>query len=208
MNIWACFSTAVWLNTGRTQPWLHYLPLLFGCCSVGYLLVIAAMKRWKQNPESRETRSWITKFASRLSKIGRTGGSSKYAPVWFSVFCCAALVYGAVRLQKPPNYVLMHDVWVEDRTSDYDFRGLVKNPETAEWTEFIVPGCHDFVPTREIKRGATLKMLQFIEDRINSCYELDGNYAGYTLLRDAHDNAIYSPSPRPPAPSSQTQGAN
>jgi hypothetical protein len=121
--------------------------------------------------------------------------------VLFAFVCCMLLIIVAVAMRKPPNYVIMHNVLVTARISPYSFRALVKDPETAEWNEFVITSCPDFEPTREIQSGVTLKLLQYVEDRTNSCDELDGKFAGYILLRDEYGNPIVASHSGPSATS-------
>ena len=143
---------------------------------------------------------WLTKL-----KGWKERGSLRFAEVWFALFCSGALVLIGVAYSKPPNYVVMHDVHVLDRLDEQAFRAEVIDPATREWNSFVVKSCPEFVPTHEIKAGATLTLLQYVEDRTRSCDELDGKYAGYILLRGAHGEAIYSDA-RSPAASTQTTG--
>ncbi len=62
------YLKAASLTIGPTRLWLHFLPLLSGFCSVGYLLAIAAMRHWRQKPESRATKLLTMKSGLRLSK--------------------------------------------------------------------------------------------------------------------------------------------
>ena len=106
---------------------------------------------------------------------------------------------------KPPHYVVMHDVWIVSRTSPQSFRALAYSIGPKEWNEFTVTSCPDWTPTLEIQAGVTLTLLQFVEDREHNCLELDGKYAGYTLLRDEHDKPIISSDPRPSATRNASQ---
>jgi hypothetical protein len=121
---------------------------------------------------------------SSITRMWTRRGASKMGPVVYCGCFCILLVAIDWATQKPPNYVLMHNVHVLQRTSDYSFTAEVVDPATREWYPFVITSCQDWRPTDEIQAGVTLKMLQYVEDRINSCDELDGKYAGYTLLRD------------------------
>lgn len=127
MHIWPCFWTAVSPITGPTQPWLHYLPLWSGFFSVGYLLVIAGMKRWHRNPESKAIRLSITKSASPLLKrLLRPEGISRYegmkASLFLSAVILALLTLGAWRMSRQ-TIVTQHNVVILHRTDagDYPF---------------------------------------------------------------------------------------
>lgn len=133
-------------STGRMLSWLHFLPLLSGFCSVGYLLVIAAMRSWNKNPESKAINWWITKFASRLSKR-REEGRTSWAPVWFAVFCVAGLLYGATRIPEP-NIVTEHNVKVLAQLNDAEWR-----MSSDEEPDFVYRTCSDFPAARVIWVG-------------------------------------------------------
>lgn len=62
--------------------------------------------------------------AGRLKSLGqhigrRSKGTGKYAPIWFSVFVCAVLVYGASRFRE--NVVTQHDVAILRQMDNGDF---------------------------------------------------------------------------------------
>ena len=176
-----CFSMLALAITGSTQPWLHYLPLLSGFCSVGYLLVIAAMRSLKKNPENRETGSSITRFASRLSKIvKRTDGASKYAPIWFSCFICGALVYGVTRA---PGYHIYeyHNVKVLSKVARNKW-----TIEREDGTRTLYTGCNDFQNDKVIWAGYVAKTIRY-EDQ-GGCNSILKPGLGFYWDRDERAN--------------------
>jgi hypothetical protein len=73
MNLSLLSSIQGWLTTGRTFSWLHYLPLLFGSCSVLYLLVIAAKTQTVRKYEAKGKTLLTTKSALPFwKKLSRT----------------------------------------------------------------------------------------------------------------------------------------
>ena len=209
MTLLALLSTLISAITGRTSSWLHLLPLwaiLAVLVSQIWNVATAALKRssTKLMTPLMTMRSALLRWRqSRRRGEGYRRGTTSYGPILFcfifiTAVCIAATVYSAYR---PPNYVQMHNVWVDARTGPYTFAAWVKDPATGEWNRFIVRGCPDFEPTYEIQAGVTLKLLQYVEDRSNSCDELDGRWAGYILLRDEHDNPIITTTPGPSAAS-------
>lgn len=210
-------STLIWATTGQTLSWLHLLPLWV-------ILVVLVLQIWSVATAAlkRSSTKLMTPLMTMRNALLRwrqsrrrgegfkiTRGTTSYGPILFcfmliTAACIVATVYAAYR---PPVYVQMHDVWVDSRTGPYTFAAWVRDPATGEWNRFIVNGCPDFEPTREIQAGVTLKLLQYVEDRSNSCDELDGKYAGYILLRDAHDNPILSTIPGPSTTSQSSRPA-
>ena len=184
---------------------LRCLALLAGCWCV-YLIVSA--RRTLPGLTSATSKPMLFRFASIFAwthihtLLQKIKGKATYAPIGFAFIFSATLIVVLAMTKRPENYIAMHGVHVLDRVDDYTFRAEVKDPATGEWYEFYVNACHDFKPTKEIQRGVTLKLLQYVEDRTNSCDELDGHYAGYILMRDEYGAPILSNVlPRPPAAS-------
>lgn len=66
-------------------------------------------------------RKRLTSFATKiLSHRSQSSGSSKHAPIWFSLFCIAGMVYGYSRLPKP-TIVTEHHVAIRARLDNGDF---------------------------------------------------------------------------------------
>lgn len=55
------------------------------------------------------------------ARIGRRAkGTSKYAPIWFTLFCCTGLIYGGWRMSKD-SIVTEHDVAILRELDNGDF---------------------------------------------------------------------------------------
>ena len=192
----SCFSTAL-PSTGQTWPWLHYLPLLSGFCSVGFLLVIGGIKYWKKNRSGTETPSTITKLASQLSKRLRgKEGSSRYAPVWFSLwfalFAMAAITYGVTRVSAY-SVTTEHDIAVIGIHGPYRFTWQKVDSEGNLYGDpFTHDVCRDFVsPEKDFLIGIILNKMIHTDE--GDCWSLNPDKGGgYFKRRDAQKNAIYA----------------
>jgi hypothetical protein len=158
-----------WLTIGLTSSWLHYLPLLCGCCSVLYLLVIAARTQIGKNHESKATRSWITKYASPLLKrrkenSGRTtDGWSVYAPVWFVAAVCSGLLsYALTHAPLRPYPVEIHyDVSIVDQVRPGTWVLSSDEPEPKRLDNFWFNCCPDFNCAPYVKSGYIVPVVKY-----------------------------------------------
>jgi hypothetical protein len=113
----------------------------------------------------------------------------------FCAVCLAAVYHSRTKIEY------LRDVQVLDRLNDYDFSYQIVDPDTREWNEFIWTGCHDYIPTREIRKGATILWIKYVEDKADSCQEIGWDNLGYKLWRDANDHPILTAFARQTAPS-------
>lgn len=108
-----------------------------------------------------------------LGLDGRDQGTSKYAPVWFSAFCCGILALGMYGLAG--RQVEWHDVHVLQDVGQFRYQ-LQIGAGTPFWTTF----CSDYEP--QFSAGQTLKVLKY-EDR-GSCWSVAYAHPAYLILRD------------------------
>lgn len=103
---------------------------LFFSCLACYL----AWRLWKK-PLS----GLLRRFNSRQS----SKGIGKYAPVWFALFCCGALVMGAMRI---PAYPIdeEHNVAVKQQIADNEW-----SMHSDEEGDFSYRACPDF-PNKDV----------------------------------------------------------
>src|SRR5580692_1765891 len=115
--------------TGLHFSWVQLSPLVFGCCSVIYLLAINAMTRRRMRLGNKVTKSWNMKSAwenmtsalIHLKKRGEKGkGWARFAAVWSVSFFCCILVIAASKLPKY-NIVTEHNVAILAKLSNGDF---------------------------------------------------------------------------------------
>lgn len=203
--LWLCFLTADWVSTGLTFSWLHFLPLLCGCCSALYLAIANVRRKRTTNSGSRGIGSTISTSTSRFwskSRNVRTRieGGISYWPVWFCALTVVCLSFVAYSMM-PKKYEYVTNVHILKRTSEYNWKYEVMDPDTREWREFSWTGCHDYIPTHEIQAGATLLWIKYKENKVESCQEVGYDNLGYKLWRDENDKPILTALPRQTATS-------
>lgn len=118
MNILGCFWMAVSWTTGRISWWLHSSPLWVSLAVIAYVLWTPAINALKISLKSMTTR--LPFFKKMWLFFRRSSGNSKYAPVWFSLFCGAVMVFGAVRMSHE-NIVTNHHVAVLKQLDNGDW---------------------------------------------------------------------------------------
>jgi hypothetical protein len=167
--------------------------------------ITSAAPGWNWSMLSTAWESWQLRLSARYQKLPFLNGLrdkryppkrgwAKYAPILFAFVFCA--VWIAVAYHSKPRVEYLKDVQILERLNDYDFRYQIVDPDTREWNEFIWTGCHDYIPTREIQRGATLLWIKYVEDKTQSCQEVGWNNLGYKLWRDQNDHPVFTTVPR------------
>ena len=186
------------------HPWLSLVELCFFLSAI-YAVAMSAWKRskirqrnmptsWQVMPVRFATLAppWVVAKLRFISSITRTWtrgrGSARYAPVVFAFVLC--VVWLGFAYSTKPKIERLTSVQILERVNAYDFRYQIVDPDTREWNEFVWKGCHDYVPTWEIRAGATLLWIKYVEDKTQSCQEVGWDNLGYKLWRDQNDNPI------------------
>lgn len=133
----------------------------------------------------------LSEFLKRFNFRQRSRGAGKYAPIWFAMFCCAAIILGAMRMPSAISYACPNSCL-----------GIVKveGPNALE-TVNLVTGQHRewrFCATPPVERGGVFPgyVLEIRVTERLSCQQLDEPSADppYHIVRGKDRNqAAYGP---------------